>query len=183
MFILERLGFKSFDELRGKKILDIGSYSAEFALGAREKGIEIICSDIKEECQKAGLAQGLNYILANANNLPFKDSSLDLVLSHASAPTVLSKKEDIIKILQEVKRVLKEDGEFRFGPTYLGKDIFLDNELFTAEEKKILNVKQKIERIREASLKFLQNYDPNITETLLSYEGRIPKLYYTMKKI
>lgn len=182
VLILKDFGFKNFNELKGKKILDIGSYNAEFALAAQKEGIEIICSDINEEYQKAGLKKGLKYICANAMNLPFDDNSLDLVLSHASVPIISQTKEEVIKVLQEVKRVLKKDGEFRFGPIYLIANIFSNEEVFGNKKLESFSIKQRIERVRIASLNFLKNYDPNITETVLNYDGRIPRLYYTMKK-
>jgi len=61
MSILNSLGFKSFDELKGKAILDIGSGSADLALAAKKRGIDIVCSDINNECFQKGVALGLDY--------------------------------------------------------------------------------------------------------------------------
>jgi len=181
-FILKNLGFENFDELRNKKILDIGSLDAIFALYTKSQGIEIVCTDINETCQKEGGRKGLNYVLANAKNLPFEDNDFDLILSHASAPNILTTKEDVIAVLKEIKRVLKPGGEFRFGPIYLNANIFSNEELFTAKEEKIFNLKQRIERVRQHSIGFLKSFDKNIFETFTNHKKIVPNLYYTMKK-
>ena len=180
--ILNNLGFKSFDELQNKIILDIGSGSAEFGLVAKKKGIDIICSDVGEEYQKKGIEQGLDYRLINAMNIPLEDNGLDLVLSHGSVPIIFHKKELVMATLKEVKRVLKKGGEFRFGPIHLVASLLNLETLFAPGEEQTLTKKQNSERRRKRSLEVLRSYDPNITETLLDPDGIFSKLYYTMKK-
>jgi ubiquinone/menaquinone biosynthesis C-methylase UbiE len=153
--ILNNLGFKSFDELKGKTILDIGSGQAEFGLGAKKKGINVICSDVDPENQKKGIEQGLDYRIIDALNIPLKDNSFDLVLSHGSVPIIFHRREQLILALKEVKRILKKGGEFRFGPTHLVASLLDLETLFTPGEEKTLTQEENSKRRRQRSLEIL----------------------------
>lgn len=181
--ILNNLGFKSFDELKGKKILDMGSGRAEFGLMAKKKGIDVICSDVNPEYQKKGIEQGLDYRMIDALDIPLENNSFDLVLSHASVPIIFHKKEQLISALKEVKRILKVGGEFRFGPTHLVASLLDLETLFAPGEEAKITKEENSKRRRERSLEILRSYDPNISETLINSSGPLPILYYTMKNI
>ncbi len=178
-YILRALGFKNWKELVGKKILDIGSGDAELALTGKEMGVNIVCLDVNKEKQAQGVRNGLDYIHASADNIPIDDNSFDLILSHGSVPSFCSRKKDAIAVLNEVKRLLKTDGEFRFGTMCLSFD---EDKLFNEEEEKNFSLKQRIERVREKSLEFLQTYDPDIQEFFVKYKKEVPKICYIMQK-
>ncbi len=121
-FILGRLGF-SWEELKGKRILDIGAGSAEFGAAARKKGIDMVSIDLspfyeRKPYQKEGYVQGSGY------HLPFADESFDIVVSHASVPLDADDREHVIRSIEEMRRVLKRGGECRFGPVGMGGALF-----------------------------------------------------------
>ncbi len=180
--ILNNLGFKSFDELKDKTILDIGSGHADFGLGAKKNGIDIICSDVDPEYQRKGVEQGLDYRMIDALDIPLENDSFDLVLSHGSVPIIFHKKELLVATLKEIKRILKVGGEFRFGPTHLVASLLDLETLFAPGEEAMLSQEENSRRRRERSLEVLRSYDQNIFETVIDAKGPFPKLYYTMKK-
>jgi ubiquinone/menaquinone biosynthesis C-methylase UbiE len=180
--ILNSLGFKSFDELKNKKILDIGSGDADLALIAKNNGIDIVCSDIDNEKFQKGVELGLDYKWFSGYNIHAESESFDLVLSSGSVPMISWKRSEVIDLLKEVKRVLKVGGEFRFGPGCLIASV-TDSNLNPAERNAIWqpNKDAKAKR-RKLSLEILHSYDPNIVETLISLRTKYPSVYYTMKK-
>ncbi|MFA5230201.1 MAG: class I SAM-dependent methyltransferase [Candidatus Paceibacterota bacterium] len=88
ILILNSLGFKSFDELKGKQILDIGSGMADLALAAKKRGIDIVCSDINNEYFQKGVKSGLDYRWFSGYNIHTEGESFDLVLSSGSIPMI-----------------------------------------------------------------------------------------------
>jgi len=62
----------------------------------------------KEHAKKAGLS--INYLQAAAENLPFDDSSFDLV----TCCDVLEHVDDLPQVIKEINRVLKPGGTFVF---------------------------------------------------------------------
>lgn len=199
----------SWENLRGKKILDIGTGSAEFAKVAKDKGIEVV--SLEKYPHKWGQIYKQNYLQAEAENLPFKKGSFDLVLSHAAPPLVFSEpisreeaekalleaggspdtnkeqkieelKAKIRQVIVEAKRVLREGGEFRFGPGGLTSEM-----LGLSEKEKSLPPEQQAALIKKKSLAFLKKIDPNIQEKdMAQKEGNAslpPQPYfYVLKK-
>ncbi|MDD3156194.1 MAG: class I SAM-dependent methyltransferase [Candidatus Pacebacteria bacterium] len=181
--ILHNLGFENFDELKGKKVLEIGSGDAEFGLTAKKNGVDIICSDIDSKYQKQAQSDGVDCVVVNALNTPFEDNSFDTILSHGSVPIIFNQREHVINTLKEMKRILKKGGEFRFGPTHLVAGALDLETLFSPGEEKTISEEDNASRRRKRSLEVLRSFDPNITETVINLDGIFPKLYYTMKKI
>ena len=160
-FILRRLGL-GWGDLEGKKILDIGADSAELAQAAKDKGISVVSMDINSE--DAGKAsKETMYVQGSALRLPFNDESFEMVIAHAAPPALLVKsKEDLATIIDEIKRVLKEGGELRFGPSgSLGEAI---PEEFFPEEGSEFSTEESIRIIHEKSLEMLQGIDPGVSE-------------------
>ncbi|MSU75058.1 MAG: class I SAM-dependent methyltransferase [Candidatus Magasanikbacteria bacterium] len=93
-----------------KAILDVGADGAKFANFAKENGISdnIFSVDIGHN-----LAGKQKAVRADANALPFKDSSFDLVISHYSVPG-----HEDTAIIREMIRVAKK--EVRFGLKNMG---------------------------------------------------------------
>lgn len=98
----------TINEIKGKKILDIGcgaGYWSKFFsdLGAEVYGIDIaeeMINESKKNCKKG------NFIVANSEDIPFKDNYFDMVISIRS----LEYFPDKLKSFKEIKRVLKKDG-------------------------------------------------------------------------
>ncbi|OQW47269.1 MAG: hypothetical protein A4S09_15865 [Proteobacteria bacterium SG_bin7] len=80
-------------------------------------------------------AKGISYLFTDASNLPFKDKSLDVVLTPWFVDIV---KQDLRFLAQRINRALAMDGHWvNFGP--LGFQHFENSENYTVEEvRKIL---------------------------------------------
>ena len=126
--ILGDLGL-TWDDLRGKKVLDMGAGLGELAEEGKKHGVEIISLDkLEGGAEREGGAtppKDIPFVVADAVKMPFGGNKFDLIISHAAPPTLSESTEEIKDILNEAKRVLKEGGEFRFGPggtTFEGAD-------------------------------------------------------------
>lgn len=123
-YILGRLGL-SWEELKGKRMLDIGAGTAEFGATAREKGINVVSLDrFARDSKGTTPYQKEGYVVGSADHLPFADESFDIVVSHASVPLFATDREEALRFINEIKRVLKHGGECRFGPVGLGWALF-----------------------------------------------------------
>lgn len=105
--------FKSSD-LEGKKVLDVGTGGGQVVLDLRKKGANAIGIDIfsyPEHAQNPELFQ-----IADATDTKFPDKSFDRIYSGMS---IFSFRDDNfefkLKILNEMKRILKDDGRIRLG--------------------------------------------------------------------
>lgn len=163
--VLDTLGL-DWEDLKGKDILEIGAGLAVLAQVAKEQGVRVISLDRGPEMweEEGGVPDDVEYIVGEATALPFKDASLDLVLSKAAPPTISQTKEEVEQVIREAKRVLKDGGVFRFGPGYLHAAIFESSELFTPEEQEEFTLAQRMERIRAKSLEYLQSLDASVHE-------------------
>jgi ubiquinone/menaquinone biosynthesis C-methylase UbiE len=180
--VMNNLGLKA-EDLVGKKILDLGAGKAELAQWAKSHGINIVSLDNGIGYTREEMPKNVNYIKGSAEVLPIKDDVLDLIVSHGSPPGISQEKQEVIKIIKEAVRVLKNGGEFRFGPGRLHPAVFDLGELFTEEEEKNLSTEDRIQRIREKSLEFLRSIYPNIEE--ISIEGKADNIngfFYLLKK-
>ena len=101
--------FKNIPEKYFSNALEIGSGDG-FQSGLLIKYCKsLVCTEINEErFDKSLLKQenGLRFMAADAENLPFPDNSFDLIFSSNMLEHVKDKK----KSLSEMKRVLKNDG-------------------------------------------------------------------------
>ena len=132
-----------------KKILDIGSGSAQFAKWAKEHKVS---SNIFSLDPNAKFLDKTNVVKGRVQELPFKNESFDLVLSHGSIPQIFSgaeyegKKEGLLKgSLVEMIRVAKNDGEIRFGPVIDKKLIDQLHEIFEREEFKGIKIEENVQ--------------------------------------
>ena len=77
------------DSIDGKRILDMACGTARFSLMLTDLGADVVALDISKPMidigkDKAGLpshSEGLSFFHADAGNLPFEDSSFDIVLA------------------------------------------------------------------------------------------------------
>lgn len=110
--------FARFDQARGKRVLEIGvGAGSDFRnwveCGAHVTGIDLTEAAVSltaEHLKVKGLASGNHELrVADAEYLPFKDDSFDIVYSYG----VLHVTPDTEKALAQAYRVLKPGGELR----------------------------------------------------------------------
>lgn len=95
----------------GKDVLDLGCGDGRYAawfqeMGARSvKGIDISPAMIELAQEKR---DGIEFVLGDCENLPYKDGSFDLIFSNF----VLHYCEDIKRAFSEIARTLKAGGHF-----------------------------------------------------------------------
>ena len=110
----------AWEELQGKKVLDIGAGPAEFENAARRRGIEVVSMDNMSDLHVP--PRDSRYVVAEATQLPFNEGLFDIALSHMSVTNYGPESAaEYTRFLQEVLRdacrVLKRNGEFRFMDT------------------------------------------------------------------
>ncbi|MGM0803327.1 MAG: class I SAM-dependent methyltransferase [Bacillota bacterium] len=98
-----------------KEVLDVGCGTGRLLLRGAEEANRLVGVDLSSEMIKASIQQFFyhelsgksEFIVADAENLPFTDHSFDLALSTC----VMFLLPDPAKGISEVHRVLKDDGE------------------------------------------------------------------------
>ncbi len=115
--------FKKIIELaevkEGMRILDIGSGSGDLTYEMSSLGASLIGLDSSKQwvdkcIKRYKTDQNLSFIQGNATNLPFKDSSFELVIMNMVLLNV-EKEQDVEKIINEISRVLKKGGRLIFS--------------------------------------------------------------------
>lgn len=162
------------DDLRGKKILDLGSNTSELARAAKHYGIDSITS-LDKRPYVLSRRRDLKSVAANAKELPFKDESFDLIISHFAPPISFNKIEDVIELLEEIKRVLAERGEARMYPAF--KPFIKNLEEKLAKNKKISD--EEIVKAVKVSTKYFNNLGYNLNLKINKSKSRP---YWILKK-
>lgn len=157
-----------WDDLKNRSTLDVGAGQALIGESAKLRNIEVVSLDNNPESwvnEDKITIPDVHYIKSDAIKLPFHDESFNFVISHAGPFVNTNSKENLIEMINEALRVLKYNGELRFGPGNLNANIFEDNELFSSsEERENLSTQECIQRIKEKSLQFLKNVNPNFEQ-------------------
>ncbi|MFB6215709.1 MAG: class I SAM-dependent methyltransferase [Candidatus Aenigmatarchaeota archaeon] len=85
---MEREAFLSLlPELKGKKVLDVATGTGRLAIDMARAGADVTAADISEEMVKKAQAKSerqgidIDYFVSNAEDLPFEESSFDIVTS------------------------------------------------------------------------------------------------------
>jgi len=115
----------SWQELQGKKVLDLGAGPAKFAQAARARGIDVISLDKHPEwwAHTGGPAQDVPYVVGDGLRMPFQEGVFDLVVGRASVHSIVNDRPQLDELVTEVKRVLAPGGEFRFDTGFVLKEI------------------------------------------------------------
>jgi 2-polyprenyl-3-methyl-5-hydroxy-6-metoxy-1,4-benzoquinol methylase len=105
-----------------KRILDIGCYDGTISQLIKEKNNVVIGLDMSMNALNMAKKGGIECVLSNADNLPFKDASFDV----AVASEIIEHIFDTGGFLDEINRILKLDGELILTTPNLA---LLDNRL------------------------------------------------------
>ncbi|MEM3227810.1 MAG: methyltransferase domain-containing protein [Candidatus Micrarchaeaceae archaeon] len=105
--------FKAVGNVRGKRVLDLGSGPGIYAALLRKRGAIVYGVDISEKMVEIARARypGIEFEVGSALKLPYKNSFFDVVFS----ALVFEHIRGIDKALKEVARVLKVHGHFVFS--------------------------------------------------------------------
>jgi SAM-dependent methyltransferase len=96
----------------GMKVLDVAAGTGNAAIPAAATGADVIASDLTPELFEAGRKRGrakgvqLEWVEADAENLPFEDESFDVVMSSIGAMFA----PDHEKVASELVRVCRKGG-------------------------------------------------------------------------
>jgi ubiquinone/menaquinone biosynthesis C-methylase UbiE len=152
----------SWEDLKGKKTLEIGAGLAELSQAAKQKGIDVVALEKDPSMweEDGEVPTDVEYIVGEAEQIPLEDSSVDVVISKAAPPTISQTREEVVQVVAEAMRILKPDGVFRFGPArmaYLGEE-----PIFTEEEKDAFSTEQRADRVLQKSFEVLQEMFPTV---------------------
>ena len=109
----------TWDELRGKKVLDIGASTGEFEHIARKHGVDVISLD-KQTSDRYMPPKDSTFVVANALALPFADETFDYCVAHDSMH--YHDADEIEPVFREASRVLKQGGRYHFNGTVLDEN-------------------------------------------------------------
>ncbi len=109
------------EDLKDKRILDVGSGVGHFAAEAKDFGAEDVVSldpgfKLERNREKAKKIGAGTAIAARADALPFRDESFDLILNNFSVPMWSESPEEMEKSFREELRTLQPGGEIRLAP-------------------------------------------------------------------
>ncbi len=101
--------------LSGLKVLDLGCGTGYFSYELNKMGAEVVCVDLSsvmlEQSRKRCGIDGMTYVQADAESLPFEDGEFDLVFSSLA----LQWCDDLSLPIKEIRRVLKSSGSAYFS--------------------------------------------------------------------
>lgn len=129
------------------KLLDIGcgSGSLSILLAKKYKKAKIIGIDLwnnkikngKEKCEKNAKIEevtNVEFVRADASNLPYEDETFDSVVSNFTF-SKMKKNKDKKALIKEALRVVKKDGKFAFHDIFENQKVFGDIEEIVDELK------------------------------------------------
>jgi demethylmenaquinone methyltransferase/2-methoxy-6-polyprenyl-1,4-benzoquinol methylase len=109
-----------------EKILDICTGTGDLAIKFAEQGNEVIGIDLSKDmidvAGRKNKLENLKFITADATKLPFDNNSFDAVTSSFGLHEM--PKSVMLEVLREVKRVLKNNGEFIIVDFYKDQTLF-----------------------------------------------------------
>lgn len=117
----------SLDELRGRRVLEVGSGAAQCSRWLAAHGVTVVATDLSagmlrrsraidaERAEADAYRAGVPVLQADATALPFADGAFDVVFtSYGAVPFVA----DSAGLMLEASRVLRPGGRFVFSTTH-----------------------------------------------------------------
>jgi SAM-dependent methyltransferase len=118
--IRERENYKLWLQKENKKsILEIGAGTGEDGKYFKEKGFDVICTDISEEMVRLCKIKGLTAFVMDFMSLDFSEGSFDGI--YALNCLLHVPKDNFEKVLGNIQKLLKPTGLFYLG-VYGGKE-------------------------------------------------------------
>ena len=134
-----RIAGLEVDDLRGKKILDIGSGHDNFGQEARKLGLDVVSIDPDYHIPEAKwrlrthyggsgfhVSEGTTAFAAVAENLPFNKGCFDLIIAIRSLPEYSVTSKSPLRAIEEMHRVVKRNGQLRIFPFIIDPSIALN---------------------------------------------------------
>lgn len=115
-FIEQYLGNEArllLKNIKGKKVIDIGSGPGRDALYFKSKGLEVECIDASSEMVKICHEKDLEAVRMDIESMDFANSSFDAVWAYASLVHIPKKR--IYNTLARISEMLKPEGLFFVG--------------------------------------------------------------------
>lgn len=157
-------------ELVGKNTLDLGCGDIDLNEYFKDNpDIKIVSVDIQKPKEKMK-----NFIQADAAAMPFENESFDMIISMGGPVKIVEDPQKVNKILNEVKRLLKENGEARIGYGWISPSV-LDS------PPKDSSIDDRFEYFRKKSLEFLQSLGFSKVEEVQKGKD-IMEFYYRLVK-
>lgn len=93
------------DELRGKRVLEVGVGTGRYAVPLQKSGIRVVGVDISRRMVELGLAKGLqDVVFAEGARLPFKSKSFDIAMTNHVLHLIVDWRD----VLREIARVTRD---------------------------------------------------------------------------
>lgn len=103
------------EDLSGYRVLDLGCGTGYFSMLLRQRGASVVCADLSARMLDAARQrcgdEGMRYIVADAEHLPFPEGAFDIVFSSLA----LQWCADLSLPLREIRRVLAVNGTGLFS--------------------------------------------------------------------
>ncbi len=149
----------SWDDLVGRRLLDVGAGRANFARAAQRHGIDVISIDRDPSRTGAGIPNDVDYRVTEADDLSaLSDDSIDLAVSLGGPLGTLKDGTRWQASFAELQRVLRPGGELRFGSGNLSPGIIAPD-LATLRLQFPVIERQRI--LRDRTVEFLRSVDPS----------------------
>jgi len=128
---IEKLGYEInlfLENLKGRKILDLGSGSGRDSLFFKNSGFQLLCVDISKEMMHLCKEKGLTSLVMDIEDLGFRQESFDGIWSYTSLLHVPRIK--IRNALSSIHACLKKDGVLFVGMKEGDFEGFHKNQLY-----------------------------------------------------
>lgn len=109
---------ETLKDLKGKRVLDLGCGDGKYTRILAEKGAIVTAIDFSEKqiekAKEKNSQENITYFVCDAGDMKnISNNSIEFVFMNLVVPSLENKKK-LIEVLTEIKRVLKQNGEFLF---------------------------------------------------------------------